>query len=69
MIDAVTSLLENFSPKSRDVGWRLEDLLAEDSWAFQQAVVQYLLNGCDQQSSRLVIWLLHRTERISFSIC
>jgi len=64
MIDAVTSLLENFSPKNRDVGRRLEALLAENSWAFQQAVVQYLLNGCDKQNLPIVIWLLQRNRKL-----
>ena len=64
MIDAVTSLLENFSPKNRDVGRRLEALLAENSWAFQQAVVQYLLNGRDKQNLPIVIWLLQRNRKL-----
>ena len=64
MMDAVTSLLENFSHKNRDVGRRLEDLLSEDPGAFQQAVVQYLLNGGQQQSSNLVIWLLQRRGKL-----
>ena len=64
MIDAVTSLLENFSHKNRDVGRRLEALLAEAPWDFQQAVVQYLLNFGHQQSSHLVIWLLQRKGKL-----
>ena len=64
MMDAVTSLLENFSHKNRDVGRRLEGLLSEDPGAFQQAVVQYLLNGGHQQSSHLVIWLLQRRRKL-----
>ena len=64
MIDAVTSLLENFSHKNRDAGRRLEALLSADSGAFQQAVVQYLLNGGQQQSLHLLIWLLQRKGKL-----
>ena len=64
MIDAVTSLLEEFSHQNRDVGRRLAALLAEDPLTFQQAVVRYLLNGGQQQSSNVVIWLLQRERKL-----
>ena len=64
MIDAVTSLLEDASHQNRDVGRRLAALLAEDPLTFQQAVVRYLLNGGQQQSSNVVIWLLQRERKL-----
>ena len=64
MIDAVTSLLENFSHENRDAGRRLNALLAEDPLGFQRAVIQYLLNGCHQPSSQLVVWLLQRKGKL-----
>ena len=64
MVEAVTSLLENFSHENRDVGRQLEALLNEDPSAFQRAVVQYLLTAGHQPSSARLIWLLQREGKL-----
>ncbi len=50
--------------QSRDGGRQLEALLARNPAVFQSAAARYLANGHDEQSRRLLIWVLQREGKL-----
>ena len=63
MEQAITRLIEN-AVQSRDAGRQLTALLARNPALFHSAAARYLANGHDDQSRRLLIWVLQREGQL-----